>query len=239
MDPVVASRVDTREIQWLKMRAGEVAWKKVKVKSESEVAQSCLTLCNPVDCSPPGSSIHGILQARVLEWDAIAFSRGSSRPRDRTQVFHIAGRRFNLWATREAQAPFYYALGYCKWDTERKHSGDIAAPWSLRWWLEQLKSDSNGYGWEIPSKWFPHACGWSRTVEGQYVAFPYGLYFSYHVDWLLSKNALRGVTGGYPSKTPRQKLHSPFWPSSEVICHHTCHILLIINLNNILQIDKW
>ena len=69
----------------------------------SEVAQSCPTLCNPVDCSPPGSSIHGILQARILEWVAIAFSRGSSQPRDWTQVSRIAGRRFNLWATREAQ----------------------------------------------------------------------------------------------------------------------------------------
>ena len=46
----------------------------MKVKSESEVAQSCLTLCDPLDCSPPGSSIHGIFKARVLEWVAITFS---------------------------------------------------------------------------------------------------------------------------------------------------------------------
>ena len=45
-----------------------------------EVAQSCPTLCNPVDCSPPGSSVHGILMARILEWVAISFSRGSSQP---------------------------------------------------------------------------------------------------------------------------------------------------------------
>ena len=45
-----------------------------KVKSESEVAQSCLTLSNPMDCSPPGPSVHGIFQARVLEWGAIDFS---------------------------------------------------------------------------------------------------------------------------------------------------------------------
>ena len=51
-----------------------------------EVAQSCATLCDPVDCSPPGSSHHGILQARILEWISISFSRGSSQPRDRTQV---------------------------------------------------------------------------------------------------------------------------------------------------------
>ena len=46
------------------------------------VAQSCRTLCNPVDCSPPGSSVHGILQARILEWVAMPSSKGSSQPRD-------------------------------------------------------------------------------------------------------------------------------------------------------------
>ena len=56
-----------------------------------------------MDCSLPGSSLHGILQARVLEWVAISFSRGSARPRDRTRVSCIPGRGFNLWATREAQ----------------------------------------------------------------------------------------------------------------------------------------
>ena len=56
-----------------------------KVKSESEVAQSRPTLCDPVDRSPPGSSVYGILQARILEWVAISFSRGFSQPRDRTQ----------------------------------------------------------------------------------------------------------------------------------------------------------
>ena len=64
--------------------------------SESEVlfAQSCPTVCNPMDCSPPGSSVHGVLQARILEWVAIPFSRGSSQPRDRTQVSCTAGRFF-------------------------------------------------------------------------------------------------------------------------------------------------
>ena len=71
------------------------------VESESEVTQSCPTLCDPVDCSLPGSSVHGILQERILEWVASSFSSGSSWPRDRTQVSRIAGRCFNLWATRE------------------------------------------------------------------------------------------------------------------------------------------
>ena len=59
-------------------------------------AQLCPTLCDPMDCSPPGSSVRGIFQARVLEWVAISFSRGSSRPRDLTWVFHIVGRRFTI-----------------------------------------------------------------------------------------------------------------------------------------------
>ena len=54
------------------------------LKCESEVLQSCLTLCDPMDCSLPGSSVHGIYQARVLEWIAASFSRGSSVPRDQT-----------------------------------------------------------------------------------------------------------------------------------------------------------
>ena len=58
--------------------------------------KSSLTLCNPMDCSPPGSSVHGIFQTRVLEWVAISFSRGSSQPRDRTQVSHTAGRCFTV-----------------------------------------------------------------------------------------------------------------------------------------------
>ena len=68
----------------------------------SEVAQSCLTLWDPVDCSLPGSSIRGIFQARILEWAAISFSTGSSQPRDWTCVSCIAGRHFMVWATREA-----------------------------------------------------------------------------------------------------------------------------------------
>ena len=74
----------------------------VKVKSESEVAQLCPTLCDPMDCSLPGSSVHGIFQAIVLEWISISFSRGSSQPRDQTQVSHIVDRCLTIWATREA-----------------------------------------------------------------------------------------------------------------------------------------
>ena len=63
---------------------------------------SCPTLCELMDCSLPGSSIHGILQARILEWVAMPSSRGYSQNRNQTQVSHIAGGFFTSWATREA-----------------------------------------------------------------------------------------------------------------------------------------
>ena len=63
------------------------------------VAQSCSTLCNPRDCSLPGSSVHGIFQARILEWVAILFCRGSSQPRNWNCTSPIAGRFFTIWAT--------------------------------------------------------------------------------------------------------------------------------------------
>ena len=69
-------------------------------KKESKVTQSCMTLCDPMDCSLPGSSVHGIDQARILEWVAISFSRRSSWSRDWTLVSHIVGRCFTVWATR-------------------------------------------------------------------------------------------------------------------------------------------
>ena len=77
----------------------------------SEVTQSCPTLCNPMGRSLKGSSVHEIFQARVLEWVAISFSRGSSQPRDRTQVSCIAGRCFTVWATmRQIDSLIYFLL---------------------------------------------------------------------------------------------------------------------------------
>ena len=70
--------------------------------SDCVCAQSCQTLCNSMGCSPPGSSVHGILQARILEWVAISFSRGSSWPRDGTGSPGLEGGFFTVWATREA-----------------------------------------------------------------------------------------------------------------------------------------
>ena len=81
----------------------------MKVKSESEVTQSCLTLSDPMDCSPPGSSVHGIFQARVLEWGATAFSdscfvnpmNSMKRQKDRTLKDELPRSVGAQYATRE------------------------------------------------------------------------------------------------------------------------------------------
>ena len=82
------------------------------------VAQSCLTLFDPRDYSPPGSSVHGILQARILEWVVISFSRGSSWPRDRTWVSCIGRWIHYHWFTREAQlqehACLIFQFSFCR-----------------------------------------------------------------------------------------------------------------------------
>ena len=83
----------------------EIKWDSFKgatdIESESEVAQLCPTPHSPMNCSLPSSSVHGIFQARVLEWGAIAFFRGSSQLRDWTKVSRIVDRHFTVWATRE------------------------------------------------------------------------------------------------------------------------------------------
>ena len=81
----------------------ELNWTELIPEGESEVAQSCLTLCDPMGHSLPGFSVHGIFQARILEWVAISFSRRSSWRRDWTQVSYIVGKCFTIWAIREAQ----------------------------------------------------------------------------------------------------------------------------------------
>ena len=73
---------------------------------------SCQTLCDLKDCSPLGSSVHGILQARILEWDAMLSSRGSSWPRNQTGVSCIAGEFFTSWDIKETQTNYMFALTF-------------------------------------------------------------------------------------------------------------------------------
>jgi len=77
-----------------------------------EWSQCCSVMSDSLwpHCSLLGSSVHGILQASILEWVAVPFSRASSKPRDQTQVFHIAGRFFTIWVTREAPRTLAYTF---------------------------------------------------------------------------------------------------------------------------------
>ena len=105
----------------------------MKVKSESEVAQSCLTLSDPMDCSPPDSSIHGIFQARVLEWGAIAFSNDQSRQ-------HIKKQRHLSTKVRLVKAMVFPVVmyGYESWTIKKAECRRIDA-FELWCWRRLLR----------------------------------------------------------------------------------------------------
>ena len=86
---------------------------------ECQVTSLVPDSCNAMDCNLPGSSVHGILQARILECIVFPFSRGSSQPRDQTQVSRIAGGFFTSWATREAQ--IYNAVSWMEREEHREN----------------------------------------------------------------------------------------------------------------------
>ena len=116
----------------------------MKERKESEVAQSCPTLCNPMDCIPPGSSIHGIFQARMLEWVAISFFRGSSWARDQAQASHTLGRLFTIWVTREDEDTVKCLLRACN-------------PKGNQSWISIGRTDAEA---KVPILWPPDAKGW-------------------------------------------------------------------------------
>ena len=103
------------------------------------VAQLCPTLCDPMNYSLPGSSVHGIVHVRILEWVAIPFSRASSQPRDRIQVSCIAGRFFTIWDTREAPESNYTPIKKKK-RIDFLHFSFRMNILSLYWMFSQIKT---------------------------------------------------------------------------------------------------
>ena len=95
------------------------------------VAKSCPSLCDTMDCSPPGSSVHVILQARILEWVVVSFSRWCSWPRDQTHVSCIGRRILYHWATREALVHLKYTHFYLSksWRIKKKEMGGDCSSW--------------------------------------------------------------------------------------------------------------
>ena len=121
----------------------------VYMKVKVLVAQSCLTLCDPMDCSPPSYSVHGILQARILQWLAISCFRGFSWSRGWTQVSCTAGRFFTIWAIGVAQCIYNTHSLYiiCIWYAYCIHNHH------LPFILKQLNTDNfsgpgRNYSWE-------------------------------------------------------------------------------------------
>ena len=123
--------------------------------------QSCPTLCNPVDFSPPGSSVHGILQARILEWVAMPSSRGSSRPRGPTRVSCIAGGFFiamppekpHMYTHTHTHKYIYIGYKYIYTHTPI-HIGDAhISYWFLFLWRTPSHTDGESVGWVIQMTW--------------------------------------------------------------------------------------
>ena len=132
-------------------------------KSESEVAHSCPTLCNPMDCSLPGSSVHGIFQARVLEWIAISFSRGFSQLRDGNQVSCIVNRCFTIWATRED-------LLFAVWSVKQKGKEFSCSVWAK----EDHHMDSQIFFTLCVCRWLGKHCGYwfwgyKKVLESRWI----------------------------------------------------------------------
>ena len=158
-------------------------------------------LCDSMDCSPPSSSVHGILQARSLEWVAIPFSRGSSWPRDRTWVSCTAGRFFTNWATREAPSPYFIHIPLVfttkfPFPVPESHVSVGSSRWgwfiwfSGFWWSWQFWGVLITYFAECPSigVWcFPHdyAMLYEFGEKRPIVRESEGSFFS-HQQWILS-----------------------------------------------------
>ena len=137
------------------------------------VTRLSLTLCDPTDCSPPGSSVHGILQARIVEWAAIPFCRGSSQPRDQTHVSCTEGRFFTIWASRGVDS-----LGYDS-AIKNKELMPSTAPWMD---LETVTPCVILY--QLSHQGSP------RTLE--WVAFP----FSRGSSWARNRTSVSCIAGG-------------------------------------------
>ena len=134
------------------------------------VAQSRLTLYDPIDCSLQGSSAHEILEARILEWVAISFSRGSSRPRNLTLVSCITGRSSTIWATREAMSACLTGESSqrCSRNTVLLFSRSVVS--------------NSGTPWAIPRGSSVHGISQARILEWVPISFSRGS--SRPRDWI-------------------------------------------------------
>ena len=165
------------------------------------VTQSCLTRGYPMDCSLPSSSVHVIFQARILEWVAIPFSRGSSQPRNQTQVSSIPGGFFSIWATAAAKS-----LQSCRTLCDPIDGSPSGSPVpgilqarTLEW---VAISFSNAWKWKVkvksPSRVWLLATPWTAAYQA-----PSSIGFSRQEYW-----------SGVPLPSPT---HRYLWPDPEIL----------------------
>ena len=198
-----------------------------------------------MDCSPPGFSVHGISQARILEWVVIPFFRGSSWSRDRTWVSCIVGRFFSVWATREATSIKVRNISQlCRvtgWNLIR---GQMEPPWehrlllgahSMRWsWFYSAQQVGEGSGWlkvksqpcQLPAEWpepwclsvSPHThSGWHRLLP------ELTLHFSFHTH---------SVVFAVPQLTSQSFVLARLFTFSEFHLLKTLLLWVYLQLNN-------
>ena len=160
------------------------------------------TLESPMDCSLPGSSIYGIFQARVLEWAAISFSRGSSQPRNRTRVSCIVGRRFTVWPTK-------WNKQVTKWQ--------IFYDSTYRGTKEQSDSQRQVAEWWLPGKWEMGSLMGSLEVDSDDGCITKWMHLKSH--WTVHLKMLKMVNFRYVQLTPEQR---GFAPCVSVLVAQSC-----------------
>ena len=168
-----------------------------KWKLKLLVAQSYLTLCSAVSCSLPGSSVRGISQARILEWIAVSFSRGSSWPRDRTQVSCTAGRFFTIWATAASAKSRQSCPTLCDPMNVSPPGSPVPGILQARTLEWVAISFSNAWKWKVKGKSLSRvrllATPWTAAHQA-----PPSMGFSRQEDW-----------GGVPLPSPSEPLGKP------------------------------
>ena len=114
------------------------------------VAKSCPIPCDPMDCSLPGSSVHGISQARILEWVAMPSSKWSSWPRDQTRVSCTAGRFLTIWATSETPKKVWWFLKSSQWRRSFKGKQKSQKPKEMIQRFAYANIKKKNSAWQIP-----------------------------------------------------------------------------------------
>ena len=165
----------------------------------TSVAQLFPTLCDLVDYSPPGSSVHGILQTKILEWVAISFSRGSSWPRNWTQVSRIVGRHFTIWVTKDVRwvklCDSLSILWHClslEWEWKLTFSSPVATAEFSKFAdiVSAALSQHHLLGFETVQLEFHHShylCSWGCFLRPTWLRIPGCLTlgeWSHHHDYL-------------------------------------------------------